>query len=117
MSGEAQRESPGYVTRVYHPSAPWQTFIRDDDVSPVGVKAAFLVTLGQMRRPGAAPPAAAIAVDWSGAAKGAAKRIWLAEVAGEDLVRLEPGWTADRLTSTLIQRAKDDPSIVVGLDF
>lgn len=63
------------------------------------------------------PPATAIAIDWSGAAKGAGKRICLAEVGGDDLIRLETGWTADRLTSSLIQRAEGDPSIVVGLDF
>jgi hypothetical protein len=32
-----------------------------------------------------------IAVDWSGAARGAERRIWLAEVAGGRLVRLECG--------------------------
>src|SRR5712691_4578800 len=63
------------------------------------------------------PPATAIAIDGSGAAKGAGKRICLAEVVGDDLFRLETGWTTDRLTSSLIYRAEDDPSIVVGLDF
>jgi hypothetical protein len=63
------------------------------------------------------PPATSIAIDWSGEAKGAGKRICLAEVVGDDLVRLETGWTIDRLTLSLIHRAESDPSIVVGIDF
>jgi len=60
---------------------------------------------------------AAIAVDWSGAREGGGRRIWLAEVIGEELVVLENRWNLERLLAWLIARAERDPSLVLGLDF
>jgi hypothetical protein len=57
-----------------------------------------------------------IAVDWSGAARRACRKIWLAEVRGRRLVRLENGRDRDELVGHLADRAAEGP-LVVGLDF
>ena len=58
-----------------------------------------------------------LAVDWSGRAKGAERRIWLAEVRAGRLVRLENGRKREELVSELIGCAEATTEIVVGLDF
>lgn len=58
-----------------------------------------------------------IAVDWSGAKTGAKSKIWLAEVCGGRLTRLEAGRKPPEVISHLIDLAKEDPDLVVGLDF
>ena len=60
---------------------------------------------------------AAIAVDWSGSRVGASRRIWLAEVAGDELLVLRNGWGLESLLAWLIGRASKDLSWVLGLDF
>lgn len=59
----------------------------------------------------------AIAVDWSGAQTGARSKIWLAEVCGGRLTRLESGRDRDEVIAYLIEVARADPDLVVGLDF
>jgi hypothetical protein len=63
------------------------------------------------------PSLRVIAVDWSGARTGAARKIWLAEVAHGTLRRLESGRGREALTRLLIDEAEQDPDLVVGLDF
>ena len=58
-----------------------------------------------------------IAVDWSGARTGAKSRIWLAEVCGGRLTRLESGRDREELIAYLIEVASADTDLVVGLDF
>ena len=58
-----------------------------------------------------------IAIDWSGAITGAAKKVWLAEAVGGNIVRLECGRTRNQITEHLISLAADDEQLVVGLDF
>ena len=58
-----------------------------------------------------------IAVDWSGAKAGARSKIWLAEVCGGRLTRLEAGRDREELIAYLIDVASTDPDLVVGLDF
>lgn len=58
-----------------------------------------------------------IAVDWSGAKIGAQRKIWLAEVCGGRLTRLESGRNRRELVEDLIAEAASDPDMVVGLDF
>ena len=58
-----------------------------------------------------------IAVDWSGARAGVRKKLWLAEARGGRLVRLECGRDRDELTAHLVELAREDPRLVVGLDF
>lgn len=58
-----------------------------------------------------------IAVDWSGAKSGARSKIWLAEVRGGRLTRLESGRDRAEVVRHLIDDACDDPDVVVGLDF
>jgi len=60
---------------------------------------------------------AAIAVDWSGARVGGGRRIWLAEVTGDELVVLQNRWNLESLAVWLIGRAERDSSLVLGLDF
>ena len=62
-------------------------------------------------------PTRAIAVDWSGAETGAGKKIWLCEVAGGRVVRLESGRDRNEIERELIVEAGLDPRLVVGLDF
>ena len=58
-----------------------------------------------------------IAVDWSGAKARAQHKIWLAEVCGGRLTRLESGRDRRELVQHLIDEADRDPEMVVGLDF
>lgn len=58
-----------------------------------------------------------IAIDWSGARTGAAKKIWLAEVIEGRLVRLENGRSREQVADHLVAEAGRDPRMVVGLDF
>ncbi len=58
-----------------------------------------------------------IAVDWSGAKSGSRRKIWLAEVVGGRMVRLESGRTREEVTAHLVEEAGRDPNLVVGLDF
>lgn len=62
-------------------------------------------------------PRRAIAIDWSGAKKGAGKRIWLAEVSEGRLVRLENGRSREEVVEHLISIACEDLNFVVGFDF
>lgn len=58
-----------------------------------------------------------IAIDWSGARKGAEKRIWLAEAAEGQLTRLENGRGGEQIFDHLKAEAERDPRMIVGLDF
>lgn len=64
-----------------------------------------------------------IAVDWSGAASGAARKIWLAEwIPANDgepahIARLEAGRSREALVAHLIDEVTRDPHVVIGLDF
>jgi hypothetical protein len=58
-----------------------------------------------------------IAVDWSGKREGGHDTIWIAEVRDGRLSRLENGRSRDQVTEHLIAIAKEDPNIVIGLDF
>lgn len=64
-----------------------------------------------------APTPCSIAVDWSGAATGSERRIWLAEARGGRLLRLECGRTREELVRHLAERAQRDPALAVGFDF
>ena len=68
------------------------------------------------------PPPRVIAVDWSGAAgAGAARKIWLAEVAGGRVARLVGGRTREAVTADLAACVRESAAagapLVVGLDF
>jgi hypothetical protein len=58
-----------------------------------------------------------IAIDWSGAASGARRTIWLAECRDGEVTRLECGRSRDEIADHLIELAELDPDLVVGLDF
>lgn len=58
-----------------------------------------------------------IAIDWSGAATGARRKIWLAECRDGEVTRLECGRSRDEIANHLIELADRDPDLVVGLDF
>lgn len=58
-----------------------------------------------------------IAVDWSGNANQAHRKIWLAEVRDDELIRLESGRSREEVVDHLIATASDDPELVVGFDF
>ncbi len=58
-----------------------------------------------------------MAIDWSGAASGSERRIWLAEVAQGRLVRLECGRTRAQVLHLLAERAAANPELAVGIDF
>jgi hypothetical protein len=59
----------------------------------------------------------AIAVDWSGAVHGVRKKLWLAEARDGRLVRLECGRDREETVAHLMEIARADRDIVVGLDF
>jgi hypothetical protein len=72
-------------------------------------------------RPAAVPPRV-IAVDWSGAAgAGAARKIWVAEVAQAQVVRLVGGRSREAVTADLAEcvraSAEVGAPLVIGLDF
>jgi len=59
-----------------------------------------------------------VAVDWSGAAQGAARHIWLAHVVGGELVALRNGRDRPQVVQDLTAlRAQTAQGMVVGLDF
>jgi hypothetical protein len=59
-----------------------------------------------------------IAVDWSGAAAGAERRIWLAEAASSGgLVDLHNGRTREQLAHELLVLIGADSHVVIGFDF
>lgn len=58
-----------------------------------------------------------IAVDWSGARTGAERKIVVAEACGGRLLRVEDGRRREDLLEHLIELARRDPFVVVGLDF
>jgi hypothetical protein len=59
-----------------------------------------------------------VAVDWSGAAKGAATHIWLAHVINGELVALGNGLDRQQVADRLVQLRTESPGgLVVGLDF
>lgn len=58
-----------------------------------------------------------IAIDWSGARTGAERRIWLAEVVDDRLVRLENGRSREEIAEHLVAEARRDPKVVIGFDF
>ena len=58
-----------------------------------------------------------IAIDWSGAKRGARSKIWLAEVRDGRLTRLESGRDRSEVVRHVIDDASADPDVVVGLDF
>lgn len=58
-----------------------------------------------------------IAIDWSGALQGAAKKIWLAEASDGHLARLESGKDRDALAKHLLATVPPGSRAVIGLDF
>jgi hypothetical protein len=58
-----------------------------------------------------------IAIDWSGALKGAENKIWLAEAVDGEIQRLECGRSREAIVEHLIEEAARDREIIVGLDF
>ncbi|MDP8924227.1 MAG: DUF429 domain-containing protein [Chloroflexota bacterium] len=58
-----------------------------------------------------------IAIDWSGDRRTAHRKTWLAEVVQDRLVRLEAGRHRELVAEHLIELARRDPRMVVGLDF
>jgi hypothetical protein len=59
-----------------------------------------------------------IAIDWSGRSGPEQRRaLWLAEIIGGELVRLEGGRTRAELIELLIAEADRDPNLIVGFDF
>lgn len=58
-----------------------------------------------------------IAVDWSGAFRGAEKRIWLAEATDSGLTRLENGRDRGELAEHLAREVEREPQTVIGFDF
>jgi hypothetical protein len=58
-----------------------------------------------------------IAVDWSGRASGASKKIWVAEVADAELVFLENGRSRAEVAQLVVERAGVDNRLVAGFDF
>ena len=58
-----------------------------------------------------------IAIDWSGAKRRAGNTIWIAEVVGDRLVRLENGRDRRAILQHLVDEASRDINLVIGLDF
>jgi hypothetical protein len=58
-----------------------------------------------------------VAIDWSGAMRGAPKKIWFARADAGGLVTLENGRDREQIGDHLIAMAAHDPRMVVGLDF
>ena len=59
-----------------------------------------------------------IAIDWSGRSGADQRRaLWLAEVVGGELVRLEGGRTRAECIELLVAEADRDPNLIVGFDF
>lgn len=58
-----------------------------------------------------------IAVDWSGRASGASRRIWVAEVADAELIFLENGRSRTEIAQLVVDRAAGNNQLVAGFDF
>lgn len=58
-----------------------------------------------------------IAIDWSGAKTGAARKIWLAEARDGELLRLEAGRCREQIVEHLIELMRSGDGLAVGLDF
>ncbi|ODT04878.1 MAG: hypothetical protein ABS52_01615 [Gemmatimonadetes bacterium SCN 70-22] len=58
-----------------------------------------------------------IAIDWSGSIAGSERTIYLAEVNNGHVTALERGRNRERLIAHLIDVARRDPEVIVGLDF
>src|SRR5688500_12888030 len=58
-----------------------------------------------------------IAIDWSGAASGAANLIWIAEVEDGVVTRLENEGVREQVRLLLVSQARPTPQLVVGFDF
>jgi hypothetical protein len=58
-----------------------------------------------------------VALDWSGAARGAQRSIWLAELVDGTVRRLERGRTREEVVDHLLDLAADDRRLAVGMDF
>jgi hypothetical protein len=59
-----------------------------------------------------------IAIDWSGRSGTDQRRaLWLAEIVGGELVRLEGGRTRAERIELLIAEADRDPNLIIGFDF
>lgn len=58
-----------------------------------------------------------LAIDWSGDRKAGPEKIWLCEVAGGRVERLENGRSREEIGEHLLEEARRDPAFVVGLDF
>jgi hypothetical protein len=63
-----------------------------------------------------APPRC-IAVDWSGARHGERRKLWLAEARDGRVVRLESGRSRVEVVEHIVELARSDPELLVGLDF
>lgn len=62
-------------------------------------------------------PRRVLAVDWSGAVAGAERKIWLCEVVGGTVARLEHGRSRTALAEEVRRAGAADPSLVAGFDF
>ncbi len=69
------------------------------------------------RRVGLEHVSACIAVDWSGSISEVRSRLWLAEARGGRLVRVECGRDRADVVRHLIECARREPRLVIGLDF
>lgn len=58
-----------------------------------------------------------LAIDWSGDARNARRKIWLCEVAAGRVRRLERGRSRQEVAEHLVAEARRDPRLAVGLDF
>jgi hypothetical protein len=59
-----------------------------------------------------------VAIDWSGAKSGARKKIWAAEFRDDEPVpELVTGKDRTEISNYLIDAARDNPKLIVGLDF
>jgi len=58
-----------------------------------------------------------VAVDWSGDRRHGARKIWLAKSVCGELVRLENGRDREAVAGLLIEEAKRDERLIIGLDF
>jgi hypothetical protein len=62
-------------------------------------------------------PIRVTAIDWSGAKAGERNKIWLAEVVGGRMVRLESGRTREEVVAHLSSEVASGQRMIVGLDF
>ena len=63
------------------------------------------------------PALDAVAIDWSGAARGAERKLWLAHARAGRLLRLECGRSRDASIDHVVELARDRPRLALGLDF